>query len=156
MCLLLNFWTNLSLPSKLSSKSGSTWSDSVVAQPPASSAELWGNPLSKSSNNAPSSRGPPPGLGSQQKTPGTNSNSSNGWIGSGLGGPVGRGGSSGVVGGGSNWSGVGGGGVSGVGGGVSGSVNPNASWNSTWLLLKNLTAQVPFTVHLAAARLAPK
>lgn len=102
--------------------------------------------MAKAANAAPSSsRGPPPGLGSQQKTGGGGggANASNGWIGSGLGGAVGRGGSvGGGAGGPSNWA-------SGTGVVGGGGVNPNASWNSTWLLLKNLTAQVPFTVYLA-------
>lgn len=70
-------------------------------------------------------RGPPPGLGSNKSGgngtgSGSNTisaNASNGWIGGSLTGRVGAGGS--------NWAG-----------------NNTTGWHSTWLLLKNLTAQV--------------
>ena len=75
-------------------------------------------------------RGPPPGLGSNKSGLSGGSGSmpgsgTNGWIGGSL---TGR-----VSGGGSNWAGN------------------NNSWHSTWLLLKNLTAQVrktKFSINL--------
>lgn len=107
---------NSTIP-KLGSKN-SSWSDGVPQATPTTS-ELWGAPMSKTA------RGPPPGLGSN-KSGGNSSgsgsnaiagNASNGWIGGSLTGRVNSGGS--------NWTG-----------------NNTSGWHSTWLLLKNLTAQV--------------
>lgn len=76
-------------------------------------------------------RGPPPGLGANNKAnivagnviapTSTGGNSTNGWIGGGLSGRVG----------GSNWA-----------------SSNNGSWPSTWLLLKNLTTQVSQSSNL--------
>lgn len=122
----------------MGSKSNS-WSDGVP-QPTATTSELWGAPMSKTS------RGPPPGLGSQKSGGGGGNGAgvggsnaipgsgTNGWIGSSLTGRV-SGGAGGVGGGGNVNAGGGGGGANWPG------VN-NSGWNSTWLLLKNLTAQV--------------
>jgi len=83
-----------------------------VPQATPTTSELWGAPMSKSA------RGPPPGLGSSKV--GGNASASttgtNGWIGSGLSGRMSNS---------SNWA-----------------SNNNAGWTSTWLLLKNLTAQI--------------
>lgn len=67
-----------------------------------------------------SARGPPPGLGSNKVGGNGSTAGTNGWIGSGL---TGRMSNS------SNWA-----------------VNNSAGWTSTWLLLKNLTAQVCYFI----------
>lgn len=105
--------------SKLGSK-GNSWSDSGP-QPTSTTSELWGAPV----NKAP--RGPPPGLGANKSAAVNPSggSSANGWIGSGLA----RTGNTGNT---NNWS-----------------SNTNGSWNSTWLFLKNLTAQVQIFVFLS-------
>lgn len=115
------------------------WSDSgavggnvggggVLPQPTATTSELWGAPMSKTT-----ARGPPPGLAGKGIGNGGGSGSTsvgtNGWIGSSLS-AGGNGRQSGV--GVTNWS-SGSGGQSNAGG-----------WHSTWLLLKNLTAQVSY------------
>uniref|UniRef100_A0A182MLY9 UBA domain-containing protein n=1 Tax=Anopheles culicifacies TaxID=139723 RepID=A0A182MLY9_9DIPT len=104
---------------KLGGASKNTWSDSGVT---GAASDVWGASLSGGSGGpavnsaAKTPRGPPPGLSSGKSTGSAGGGpGSNGWIqrtGHGQGG---------------NWSG---------GGGASG------TWYSTWLLLKNLTAQV--------------
>lgn len=101
------------------SSKGSNWSDGVSHQM-SNQSELWNAPM----QNKPS-RGPPPGLSNNKGgLSGTNTiastsasgSSTNGWIGSSL---------SSRVAGTNNWN------------------NGNSgSWPSTWLLLKNMTAQV--------------
>uniref|UniRef100_A0A182SKS2 UBA domain-containing protein n=1 Tax=Anopheles maculatus TaxID=74869 RepID=A0A182SKS2_9DIPT len=106
--------------SKLGGPSKNTWSDSGVT---GAGSDVWGGGLSGSGGPTANSatktpRGPPPGLSSGKATGGAGAGGgpgSNGWIqrtGHGQGG---------------NWSG---------GGGAAG------TWYSTWLLLKNLTAQI--------------
>uniref|UniRef100_A0A182M9N8 RRM domain-containing protein n=1 Tax=Anopheles culicifacies TaxID=139723 RepID=A0A182M9N8_9DIPT len=104
---------------KLGGASKNTWSDSGVT---GAASDVWGASLSGGSGGpavnsaAKTPRGPPPGLSSGKSTGSAGGGpGSNGWIqrtGHGQGG---------------NWSG---------GGGASG------TWYSTWLLLKNLTAQI--------------
>lgn len=137
----------------------SGWSDNIP-QSSATTSELWGTPMNKTS------RGPPPGLGSNKSNVGlvgqggggvglsgvsqgcgvsgngsvvgssagvggvsNPSVSSNGWIGSSVGGRVPNSATGGVPG----------------GSGASGNANwstANSNWHSTWLLLKNLTTQI--------------
>lgn len=88
---------------------------------PSAAADLW----------SASKRGPPPGLGSQKSTSG-NGNMTGNWMGL-----IGNRGA------GANWQGGGGsgGGVP-TGSGVSGGGGWSAGSSSSWLLLKNLTAQI--------------
>lgn len=172
---VITIWINSNAIAKVSGGGGGvpknatgSWSDGAPP-PTATTTELWGAPMGKTS------RGPPPGLGAsssqQQKNatggvgvPGGGGNPLNGWMGSGSG--AGRGGGivGGInIGGSSPWGSAGGaaaaGGVVGGGpavpvggnvpvnvgasvGGAAAAVAANMNWTSSWLLLKNLTAQV--------------
>lgn len=121
------------------------WSDNVP-QSSATTSELWGTPMNKSS------RGPPPGLGSNKSSVNVSGGVSGGGGNSGGGNSGGGGGSSvasvanqSVVSGSSNgWIGSGLGSRVQAAGAVTGGNWPggNPNWHSTWLLLKNLTTQI--------------
>lgn len=115
---------------KLNTPKTSSWSEGSI-QPSSNSSELWGVPLPSKS-----ARGPPPGLGvssnkgtapSITTASSTTGGNCNGWIGGSLAGRI-EGSNN------SNWTNN--------NNTNNNNNNSNSSWPSSWLLLKNLTAQV--------------
>ncbi|XP_037952766.1 protein Gawky isoform X2 [Teleopsis dalmanni] len=100
------------------SQNFSSWSENA---PQCATSELWATPINKTS------RGPPPGLGSNKNNASggmsivanqnTTANNANGWL-------VGSSTTRGVSNVNSNWAGT------------------NTNWNTNWLLIKNLTSQI--------------
>lgn len=109
---------------KLNTPKSSSWSEAAVQQN-SNTSELWGAPLPIKS-----ARGPPPGLGvnnnkgasTSSATTTTPTGNSNGWISGNMPGRIESSNNS-------NWT-------------NSNSNSSSSTWPSSWLLLKNLTAQV--------------
>lgn len=132
---LISVLYSFSAIGKINTSKASSWSEGAI-QSSSNSSELWGVPLPSKS-----ARGPPPGLGvsnnkgataSNATTPSTPGANCNGWIGGSLPGRI-EGSNN------SNWT-------NNNNNNNSNNINnnSNSSWPSSWLLLKNLTAQVIF------------